>query len=167
MRKVFKTILIILLIAFIVIQFIRPSKNAADEIAENQITAKHQVPENVQQILKVSCYDCHSNTTKYPWYSKIQPVAWFLNNHIVEGKKELNFSTFSASSAMRRYKKFKEISKQVKDGDMPLFSYTLIHRDAVLNADQKQEIQNWAANSMKEMENQFPADSLIKKKQTQ
>ena len=167
MRKVFKTILIILLIAFIVIQFIRPSKNAAEEIAANQITAKHPVPDSVLQMLKVSCYDCHSNTTIYPWYSKIQPVYWFLNNHIVDGKHQLNFSTFSLLSPMRRYKKFKEISKEVKDGDMPLFSYTLIHRDAVLNADQKQEIQNWAANSMKEMENQFPVDSLIKKKQTQ
>jgi hypothetical protein len=164
MKRILKGTLIFLLIALIVIQFIKPPKNAGEEIAENEITAKYQVPENVQQILKVSCYDCHSNTTKYPWYSQIQPVAWFLNDHIIEGKKELNFSTFSTSSAMRRYKKFKEIGEQVKTGEMPLTSYTIIHRNAVLNAEEKSAIESWAANSMKEMEAQYPIDSLQRKK---
>ena len=164
MRRIIRIILIVLVVVLIVIQFIKPTKNAGQEIAENEITAKHSVPQNVQQILKVSCYDCHSNTTKYPWYSRIQPVAWFLDDHIVEGKKELNFSTFATSSAMRRYKKFKEIGEQVKKGDMPLTSYTLIHRNAVLNAEEKAAIELWAANSMKEMEAKYPADSLTRKK---
>jgi hypothetical protein len=164
MKKILKTVLIVLLIAFIVIQFIRPSKNAGEEIAANQITAVQQVPGDVQQLLKVSCYDCHSNTTHYPWYSKIQPVAWFLNDHIVEGKKELNFSEFANYPVYRRYKKFKETGKEVKDGDMPIFSYTLLHRDASLNADQKLLIETWAANAMKEMEAKYPADSLVKPK---
>ena len=164
MKKILKTVLIVLLIAFIVIQFIRPSKNAGEEIAANQITAVQQVPGDVQQLLKVSCYDCHSNTTHYPWYSKIQPVAWFLNDHIVEGKKELNFSEFANYPVFRRYKKFKETGKEVKDGDMPIFSYTLLHRDASLNADQKLLIETWAANAMKEMEAKYPADSLVKPK---
>ncbi len=164
MKKILKTVLIVLLIALIVIQFIRPSKNEGEEIAANQITAIHQVPDDVQQILKASCNDCHTNTTYYPWYSKIQPVAWILNDHIVEGKKELNFSIFATYPAYRRYKKFKEIGKEVKDGDMPIFSYTLLHRDASINADQKLVIENWAANAMKEMEAKYPADSLVKPK---
>ena len=164
MKKILKTLLIILLIAFIIIQFIRPIKNAGEEIAANQIAAIQPVPEDVQQILKVSCYDCHSNTTHYPWYSKIQPVAWFLNDHIVEGKKEVNFSIFATYPIYRRYKKFKEIAKEVKDGDMPLFSYTLLHQDASLNTDKKLLIENWAANAMKEMEAKYPADSLVKPK---
>ena len=164
MKKILKALLFVLLIVFVLIQFIRPAKNKGEEIASNQIAAIHQVPENVQQILKVSCNDCHSNTTHYPWYSKIQPVAWFLNDHIIEGKRELNFSTFATYPAYRRYKKFKEIGEQVKDGEMPLLSYTLPHRDAVLNADQKLILENWAANSMKEMERQYPVDSLVKPK---
>lgn len=164
MRRIIKVTLVILLIALITIQFIKPPKNAGEEIAENQITAMHPVPENVQQILKVSCYDCHSNTTNYPWYSRTQPAAWFLNDHIIEGKKELNFSTFSTSSASRRYKKFKEIGEQVKTGEMPLTSYTIVHRNAVLNAEEKSAIELWAANSMKEMEAQYPPDSLKRKK---
>jgi len=164
MKKVIKTILIVLLIALIIIQFIRPAKNAGEEIAANQIAAVQQVPDDVQQMLKVSCYDCHSNTTRYPWYENLQPVAWFLNDHIVEGKKEVNFSIFATYPAFRRYKKFKEIQKQIKDGDMPLFSYTLIHRDAVLSAEQKSTLINWAANAQKEMEAKYPADSLAKPK---
>ena len=129
-----------------------------------QITAVQKVPEDVMEILKVSCYDCHSNTTYYPWYSKIQPVAWFLDDHIIEGKKELNFSEFASYPIYRQYKKYKEIGKQIKEDEMPLFSYTVIHSDAVLNADQKLLIQNWAANSMKEMEQKYPAESLVKPK---
>ncbi len=164
MRKILKTILIILLIALVIIQFIRPSKNVGEEIASNQINAVQQVPEDVQQILKISCYDCHSNTTRYPWYENIQPVAWFLNDHIVEGKKEINFSIFATYPAYRRYKKFKEIQKQIKEDEMPLFSYTIIHRDAVLSAGQKSTLINWTANAMKEMEAKYPADSLVKPK---
>lgn len=164
MKKILKNILIILLVALIVIQFIRPTKNAGEEIAASQITAVQAVPPDVQQILKVSCYDCHSNTTNYPWYSRLQPVAWFLDDHIIEGKKEVNFSIFATYPAYRRYKKFKEISKQVKDAEMPLYSYTFIHRDALLNADQQLLIENWAAGAMKDMEAKFPADSLAKPK---
>jgi predicted ATPase len=122
------------------------------------------VPENVQQILKVSCYDCHSNTTYYPWYDNIQPVAWVLSDHIIEGKKELNFSEFATYPTYRKYKKFKEIQKQVKEDEMPIFSYTIPHRDAALSAEQKTTLIDWAANSMKEMEAKYPADSLVKPK---
>lgn len=160
MKKIIKTMLIVLLIALIIIQFFRPVKNANAEIAENQITAKNHVPENVQNMLKASCYDCHSNTTIYPWYWKVQPVAWFLNNHIKDGKRHLNFSEFSTFPAWKRYKNFNDISREVKSGDMPLYSYTIIHRNTSLNAAQSLAIENWAANSMKEMENLYPADSL-------
>jgi len=157
-------VLIILIIVFIIIQFIRPAKNSSEEIATNEIAAKFDVPENVRQILNVSCYDCHSNTTKYPWYWHVQPGAWILSNHFNDGKKEVNFSIFSTYPAAKQYRKFKEIGEQVQKGEMPLSSYTFIHRDAVLNAQQKQLLEDWAASSMKEMEAKYPADSLKRKK---
>ena len=159
-KKVLKVILVIVIIAFIAIQFIRPVINSGEENAAHQITAKYQVPQDVQQTLKVSCYDCHSNTTQYPWYSKIQPIAWMLEGHILDAKDELNFSTFMNYPVWRQYKKFKEIGKEVEEGEMPLSSYTILHRDAILNEDQKILIQNWAANTMKEMEAENPAESL-------
>jgi hypothetical protein len=164
MRRILKVVLIILIIVFIIIQFIRPAKNSREEIATNEIAAKFDVPENVRQILNVSCYDCHSNTTKYPWYWHVQPGAWILSNHFNDGKKEVNFSIFSTYPAAKQYRKFKEIGEQVQKGEMPLSSYTFIHRDAVLNAQQKQLLEDWAASSMKEMEAKYPADSLKRKK---
>ncbi len=162
MRKIIKIVLIILLIIFISIQFFRPAKNTGEEIAENQISSSHAVPADVHQILKVSCFDCHSNTTRYPWYWNMEPGAWILSDHFNEGKREVNFSVFSTYPAYKQYKKFKEIGEQVKQGDMPLTSYLLIHWDAVLNSEQKTILENWAANSMKEMEKRFPPDSLKK-----
>lgn len=163
-KKILKIVVVIIVIGLIIIQFFRPEKNEGEEIAAKQITAIQQVPPDVQQILKVSCYDCHSNTTHYPWYDRIEPVAWFLHDHIVEGKKELNFSEFATYPTYRRYKKFKEIKKQVQDGEMPLFSYTIPHRDAVLTSEEKAILENWATNAMKEMEVKYPADSLVKPK---
>lgn len=164
MKKILRITLLVIAIAFLGIQFIKPVPNSGNEIASKQLAAAQQVPEDVQQLLKVSCYDCHSNTTHYPWYSKVQPVAWLLNNHIVEGKKELNFSEFANYPIYRRYKKFKEIQKQIKEDEMPLFSYTLLHRNAELQAEQKLSIINWAAKAMKDMESNYPADSLVKPK---
>ena len=160
MKKVIKYLLIIIVIGFITIQFFRPEKNQEQEVTSHQLAAVQNVPDDVQQMLKTSCYDCHSNTTHYPWYDRIQPLAWFLDKHVVEGKKELNFSEFATYSAYRRYKKFKEIQKEIKEDEMPLFSYTIPHRDASLNAEQKTRLINWATDAQKEMETKLPADSL-------
>lgn len=121
------------------------------------------MPEDVHQILKVACYDCHSNTTYYPWYWYLQPVAWFLNGHINNGKRHLNFSEFATYSIRRQYKRLSDINEEIKSGEMPLSSYTLIHRDAILNEEQKLAIKNWVINSRKEIEAQYPPDSLKKK----
>lgn len=163
MKRAIRIIFIFLLVAFIIIQFIRPNKNVSAEIPGHQITAKHNVPADVQKLLKASCYDCHSNTTEYPWYWHVQPVAWFLNKHIQKGKRHLNFSEFSTYLASKQYKKLKEIAKEVKSDDMPMYSYTLIHRSTSLTEDQKMKIQNWVVTSMKEMEIRYPSDSLKKR----
>lgn len=164
LKKVFIIFVAVLVVAFVAIQFSRPSKNVGPEVAAEHMEAVYPIPANVQQILRVSCYDCHSNTTHYPWYSNVQPAAWFLDNHIVEGKKELNFSTFATYPVYRQYKKYKEIGKEVEESTMPMSSYTWLHLGAVLNADQKLLVSNWAAQAMKDMEAKYPAASLVKPK---
>ncbi|MDB5201597.1 MAG: cytochrome [Ferruginibacter sp.] len=160
-----KKFLLVLLVIFLLIQFYpRAKKNVATAASGNEISAKFTVPENVQSVLKVSCYDCHSNNTVYPWYSHIQPVSWWLNNHIVDGKKELNFSEFSSYSLRKQYKKLEEIGDQVEHDEMPLSSYTLIHTNAKLNADQKALLINWSKAMMDTMKAHYPADSLLRKK---
>ncbi|WP_262497781.1 MULTISPECIES: heme-binding domain-containing protein [Weeksellaceae] len=103
----------------------------------------YTVPQNVKTILARSCYDCHSNNTRYPWYSRIQPGAWYMAEHIKKGKEELNFSEFGDYSVRRQRNKFRAMAGQVKDGEMPLSSYTLIHRNAVLSPEDKQVLIAW------------------------
>tara|TARA_R110002153_G_scaffold266950_1_gene430645 strand:- start:250 stop:657 length:408 start_codon:yes stop_codon:yes gene_type:complete len=112
------------------IQFIPTTRNQSDLIPETDFMLVNKVPETIQKKLQVSCYDCHSNNTKYPWYNKIQPVTWFLENHIEEGKAELNFNEWDSLSNRRKKSKLRSIIKQIESGEMPLESYTLIHKDA-------------------------------------
>ncbi len=163
MKKIFKRILIALLIIFIAIQFIRPAKNRSEGISANDISTKYPVPDSVQAILKVACYDCHSNNTRYPWYAEIQPVAWWLNNHIKDGKRGLNFSEFTSYRIKKQFHRLDDINKLVKKNEMPLSSYTLIHTDAKLTEGQKLAIAAWATSIRDSIKAHYPPDSLAKK----
>ncbi len=162
--KTWKKILILLIIIFIVIQFIRPPKNIAAGISANDITSHYAVPSDVQSILKKACYDCHSNNTVYPWYANIQPVYWWLNRHIHDGKEHLNFSEFTAYPISRQYKKLDDISDEVKQGDMPLPAYTYEHVNARLTPQEKEKIFTWVDATRSTIESHYPADSLKEKR---
>lgn len=159
-----KKIMIVLLIAFIAIQFFHPAKNQAEGAQPNNIASIFPVPENVKSILEKACNDCHSNNTAYPWYSKIQPVDWWMDNHVKEGKRELNFDEYAAKPIRYQYRKMEEIIDQVKEGEMPLNSYTWIHKDAILNAEEKTALTSWANEIRSAMEAKYPMDSLVRKK---
>ncbi len=139
-----KKILIGLLLVVVIIQFVRPERNQFKLTNSNDIGMHYTIPENVQAILKVACYDCHSNYSVYPWYTNIQPVGWWLQHHIDEGKDELNFSEFATYSKKRKAHKMEEVAEMVEEGEMPLKSYTLIHKDAVLSKEDAQLLVNWA-----------------------
>ncbi|MEO6539662.1 MAG: heme-binding domain-containing protein [Ferruginibacter sp.] len=164
LKKILKRTFQILLLVFIVIQFIRPEKNKAAGISKNDITTIYPVPANVHSILKTSCYDCHSNNTVYPWYAKVQPVMWWLNDHVRDGKKDLNFSEFASYSIRRRYKKLEEVNDLVKKDAMPLDSYLWLHKDAKLNEQQKLILANWVTAIRDTIKANYPPDSLIRKK---
>ncbi len=145
-----------LVIILVAIQFIRPAKNQSDVISSNDITKAYTVPADIDLILKKACNDCHSNNTVYPWYSNIQPVAWWLQDHVNDGKKHLNFSEFLSYPAKKQYKKLDEVIETVKEGEMPLNSYTWIHKDAVLTNTEKLALSNWANSIMKQLEASNP-----------
>lgn len=160
----FKKILIFLLAVLVIIQFFHPRKNIAAAASANNAGRQYPVPEDVQKILAASCNDCHSNNTVYPWYAKIQPVDWWLANHVNEGKRELNFDEFAAYSPRRQYRKMEEVIKEVKEDGMPLDSYTWVHKNALLSAAQKKSLIEWAQGIRSTLEQQYPADSLVRKK---
>lgn len=151
-----KKILLGLLIVLIIAQFFQPSKNKGVAASEKDITHVVQVPDTVMSILKRACYDCHSNHTNYPWYSKVTPVNWWLKNHIDEGKKRLNFSDYASGNFKRKIRKLEEIAELVEKHEMPLSSYAWIHKESRLNDAQRKLIIDWA-NTAKE---QVLQDSL-------
>lgn len=146
-----RKIVIGILIVLILIQFIRPQRNAGNALGRNDFTHEVQVPDSIMKILKVSCFDCHSNHTNYPWYAEINPVGWWLNHHVNEGKQELNFSEFATYSLKRKDKKLDETAKQVKEHEMPISSYTLIHTDANLNDQQLNALVKWSEKARQEL----------------
>lgn len=143
MKKHIKKVVVGLILIFIGMQFFPVTYNKDDAVLESDFIKTYKPPVQIQSILKTSCYDCHSNNTRYPWYSNIQPGGWFMEGHINDGKKELNFSTFGNYSKRRQKSKLKAIINQIKDGEMPLWSYTLIHRNATLSKDDKQILTDW------------------------
>ncbi len=139
-----KKIGLILLGALILLQFVRPEKNSGGVQGPNHISSVLTVPQEIEQILSTSCYDCHSNQTTYPWYTNIQPVGLWMGHHVDEGKDELNFSEFATYKKKRQLHKLDEIVEMIDEKEMPLPSYTWIHKDAILSADQALLLVNWA-----------------------
>ena len=156
----FKKILLVLLIILIIIQFIHPARNISKTGQPNNIATVYQVPDSVKRILDKACMDCHSNNTRYLWYFKIQPVDWWLTHHIDDGKDELNFDEFTNKPIRYQYNKLEESEKQIKEGEMPLDSYTWMHKDATLTEQEKNTFTNWAETIRNEIKGKYPADSL-------
>ena len=144
MKKIIKKILFIGLIIFLLMQLYQPARNESfEQDITGNFTKVYNVPKNVEIILRTSCYDCHSNNTNYPWYSYIQPSRFFMESHIAAGKENLNFNEWGNYSARKQNNKLDRIAKQIKSNEMPLSSYTMIHKNATLSATQKKEIINW------------------------
>ncbi|MEO6537526.1 MAG: heme-binding domain-containing protein [Ferruginibacter sp.] len=162
MFKFLRRLLIALSILLVLAQlYPKDKKNNSSAVSVNDIGTKYTVPDNIQAILKSSCYDCHSNNTAYPWYSKVQPIAWWLGGHIAEGKKNLNFSEFTIYSLKKQFRKLKEIQEQIEEDEMPLSSYTFIHRYANLTGNQKKLLLNWVSATQDSMKTRNPAASLL------
>jgi hypothetical protein len=134
----------VLLIAFVVMQFIRPHQNesTADHLAD--FLLETNPPGQVQEILENSCFDCHSNHTRYPWYNGIAPVSYWLADHIQHGQEHLNFSEWSGYDDKKKDHKLEEVVETVKSGEMPLREYTWTHREARLTNAQRTAVVEWA-----------------------
>lgn len=130
-------------LVFIAIQFIQPAHNKSGQVLPTDFAKVYTVPINVQTILQNTCYDCHSNNTIYPWYSNIQPMGWVMAKHIRKGKAVLNFSDFGSYATRRQISKLKEIANQIKDNEMPLSSYKMMHIKANLTKEEKGLMMDW------------------------
>ncbi|MDP3441575.1 MAG: heme-binding domain-containing protein, partial [Ignavibacteria bacterium] len=135
--KLLKLIGVVILVVLVGLQFIPTRSNQSAEVPSTDFVLTYKVSGEMGRILHTSCYNCHSNNTDYPCYSKVQPIGWFLGNHINKGKAELNFSEFGSYSVRKQKSKLTSMANQIKKNEMPLSSYTLIHRDARLSKESK------------------------------
>lgn len=139
-----KKILLVLILLIVVAQFFGPEKNQGDLASIEPFLKETNPPEDVKLILKESCYDCHSDFTRYPWYNNITPVNYWLNGHIDHGKGHFNVSKWEGNSTKRKDHKFEELIEMVKAKEMPLNSYTWTHSEAKLTDAQIKSIVDWA-----------------------
>ncbi len=130
-------------IVFALMQFVRIDKTVPDYEKSEDIIVATNPSEEVAAILKTTCYDCHSFESKYPWYSNIAPVSFFLKKHIDEGREELNFSLWSSYSVKRKVHKLEEMKEMVSEGEMPLDSYLIMHSEAALSDESKEALLEW------------------------
>jgi hypothetical protein len=132
----------IVTMVFIIIQFFQPKRNESPP-GENSILTIEQIPGNIKSIFAGSCFDCHSDNTRYLWFDRIAPVSWYIAGHVREGKEKLNFSDWGKLDATEKVGALATIHEEIKSGNMPVRSYTFIHRKAKLSEQQAKELVTW------------------------
>ena len=140
----------LLLILFVGIQFFQPDKNISAP-TQDDIFKQLDVPEEIQSQLIISCFDCHSNNTKYPWYSQVAPVSWLMNKHVVEGKKALNFSEWGTLNKRKQISALSGVAEETEEGSMPLNSYLKMHKNAVLTDKTTKQIISWTDEAIEQI----------------
>ncbi|MEZ4808846.1 MAG: heme-binding domain-containing protein [Allomuricauda sp.] len=142
--KVTKKIAIVLLVILVGMQFYRPEKNLAEGNYVAAFETETRPNTEVKKILEITCYDCHSANTTYPWHNNIAPISYWLDNHVREGKEHLDFSDWENYSAKKKDHKLEELVEEVEEGEMPLKEYTWTHKEARLTQNQKKALMDWA-----------------------
>jgi hypothetical protein len=143
MKKIILISLGIIVILLIIIQFVPGQFPATSFDNKDDLLLHINTDKEVAEILRTSCYDCHSNETNYPWYSYVAPVKWLVIRDINNGRQELNFSDWNTLDKREQVRLLGNISDEVTDEFMPLPIYTVIHRDARLSGEEKEIISRW------------------------
>ena len=146
MKKILKTAAVVVIVVIIALQFFKPDTVNPVEDKAKFISAKYKIPDNVFQRLEKSCFDCHSYRTRWPWYSKISPVVYLINNDVKDGRKHLNFSVWTDYDKTRMIDKLDGIITEVKDGEMPMSIYLPMHPEAKMSDADTKMLMDWAKN---------------------
>ena len=142
--KILKKVALVLLIALVVIQFIRPDRNLSEEPYDSIFLEETNPSEEVLATLRSSCYDCHSNHTVYPWYFNVAPVSFWIADHVEHGKGHFNVSDWDSYDMGKKDHKLEEVVEMVESTEMPLNEYTWTHKEARLTEDQRLALIEWA-----------------------
>ena len=142
-RKILKWAVIGAAVLLLAIQFMGPAKSNPVAPEADSVHARLQVTPAVASIFERSCIDCHSNKTRWPWYSNVAPVSWFVIDHVNHGRSHLNLSEWGSYDRIEAAEMLEEICKEVKSGQMPLSSYTPLHPGSELSADDIKVLCDW------------------------
>ncbi len=145
-KKIFRFILMSLVAILIIAQSFRIDKTNPESDPTMDFIRMKNPPNDIAEMLKVACYDCHSNQTKYPWYTNIAPFSWWIQGHIDHGRKHLNFSNWGTYSAKKANHKLEECYELVEETKMPLMSYWIAHPEAKLSTEQRAALVAWFKN---------------------
>ena len=153
MRKAFKWILIILVVGLVVAQFFPMARTNPPFTAAQTIDNIVNVPPDVHATLMRACGDCHSNETRWPWYSHVAPVSWFVIGHVDEGRRHINLSTWvrPGKEPKDSIDRLKAMCDEVQSGGMPLTSYEILHWHSWLSADDVKRICEWSGAEQKRL----------------
>ena len=151
MKKIWIVIIGSILALLILIQFFQPEKNDNLVNPQNDIVFKIDMPSPVKKKIVDACYDCHSDKTAYPAYSRVAPVSWLLANHIRKGKEQLNFSEWANYDRKKQIKLLTDICEVITDGEMPLKSYVFMHSKAVISEKELEEICQWTEQASEQV----------------
>lgn len=136
-------------LAVAALQFTNPPHNNPPVVPKHDVMAGNAPPPSIAALLRNSCYDCHSFETKWPWYSYVAPISWIVVRDVDEARASLNFSDWPHDNPARARKRWRHIADDVENGEMPMPKFTLIHRNARLNAAQRAELIKWAQEQAK------------------
>lgn len=131
-------------VGFGLLQLVRPNETNPPVNPAHDLFQASPPPAAVAAILRISCADCHSHETRWPWYSQVAPMSWVVAHDVEEGRQRLNFSEWPVADPAKAARKFGNISDVVDSGEMPPKKYTVIHRDAVLTDAQRKTLMDWA-----------------------
>jgi len=139
-------------VLFLAAQLVRPAKTNPASDESRAIQSHVEINSEVSDILRRACYDCHSNATKWPWYSRVAPVSWLIVSDVNDGRRHLNFSEWAAYDRSKAAKKMHEIDEEVSIKAMPISSYTLLHPEARLSDQERTIVTDWAKAESKRLE---------------
>lgn len=155
MPKILKWSFIVVAVIFTAAQVVRPARTNPPVEVSRTAQAHLNISSEVESIFRRACYDCHSNETRWPWYSNVAPASWFLTDHVDHGRKHLNFSDWAQperhTADKNAARQLDEIYKEVKGRGMPLGTYLILHPDAKLSDQDIKVICDWVESERKRL----------------
>ena len=161
MSKLLRWTGICLAVLLLGLQFVRPAKTNPVIDQTRALHNQAEMSAEVATVLQRACYDCHSNDTRWPWYSNVAPVSWFVIDHVNHGRRHLNFSNWASYDKQDKAAHLQLIGDTVRVNIMPMSSYTLVHRDAQLSDEDKKLIGEWVKAEKAKLFNQPSPPSLV------